>query len=174
MDDLIEKIERAFADVEYPGDDDLTDSTVGEEPAALKIEFRGKSDRSKLDADFLNHAPDGWGTAISFFSGNALRFYLPLYLIADIRDQLRGPNDPGVRLCAGLTPSGETERISKMFGGGTMGESARETFDQFDPEQVSAVVAYLRWKLEAGAASNREIEQALENYWLKRETDSRK
>ena len=172
MDELIEKIERAFADVKYPGDDDLTDSTVGEEPAALKEEFRGKTDRSKLDANFLNYAPDGWGSALSFFSGNALRFYLPIYLVADIRGELWG-SDPSVRLCASLTPGGEQVKISKMWGGGTMGERARETYAQFNAEQVSAVVAYLWWKLDAEDGNNFTIEQALENYWLEREAESR-
>ncbi len=33
MKELIDAIEQAFADVEYPSDDDLTASTQGEEPA---------------------------------------------------------------------------------------------------------------------------------------------
>lgn len=172
MDALIEQIQTAFADVEYPGDDDLTGSTVGEEPAALKEEFRGKRDRSKLDADFLNHAPDGWGTALSYFSDNALRFYLPLYLVADMRGELWGPNDPSVTLCASLTPDGEKQNISKKWGGGTMGEHARRTYAKFNAEQVSAVVAYLRWKLDVEGGSDMTIEQALENYWLGREAQA--
>ncbi len=88
MNALIQKIEQAFANVEYSGDDNLTDSTYGEEPAALIEDFRGKTDWRALDPAFLNQAPDGWGTALSFFSADALRFYLPAYLIADIRGLL--------------------------------------------------------------------------------------
>jgi hypothetical protein len=80
---LIDKIVSAFAEVEYPGDDHLTNS-IGDEPEALIDDFRGKTDWRKLAPEFLNQAPDGWGTALAFFSAEALQFYLPAYLIADI------------------------------------------------------------------------------------------
>ena len=70
---LVEKIEVAFADVLYPGDDCLTDS-FGEEAEALDVEFRGKTNWKELDPGFLNQAPDGWGSALSFFSAAALQF----------------------------------------------------------------------------------------------------
>lgn len=171
MKTLVDKIEEAFADVEYPGDDDLTDSTYGEEPAALIEDFRGKVDAKQLDAAFLNQAPDGWGTALSFFSGNALRFYLPAYLIADIQGELTD-TDPTSRLCSSLTPLGAKQKISKMWGGGTMGERARADFDKFNTSQVSAVVAYLWWKLETTRRGDPTIEQALENYWMPRASGS--
>lgn len=168
MKELIDKIEQAFADVDYPGDDDLTGSTYGEEPAALVRDFRGKTNRQELDPAFLNQAPEGWGSALSFFSPRALRFYLPVYLIADIRGELSGPC-PVSRLCSSLTPLGEAQRIAQMWGGGTMGERARRDFATFDDAQVSAVVAYLHWKLDAADGYEPTIEQALENYWLKRD-----
>ena len=84
---LVEKIEVAFADVVYPGDDCLTDS-FGEEAEALEVEFRGKTSWKELAPDFLNKAPGGWGSALSFFSAAALQFYLPAYLIADINGSL--------------------------------------------------------------------------------------
>ena len=166
---LVDKIERAFADVQYPGCKDLTDSSFGEEPTALVNDFRGKTDWRQLDIEFLNQAPDGWGSALSFFSDNALRFYLPAYMIADIRVDLDLNSNPVVRLCSSLTPSGEMEKIAGMWGGGTMGERARTCFAKFSDEQVSAVVAYLWWKLNAEDGSDMWIEQALENYWLQRD-----
>ena len=162
---LIDKVERAFAEVEYPGDDDLTDSSYGEEPEALVNEFRGKTDWKQLDVAFLNQAPEGWGSALSFFSDNALRFYLPAYIIADIRGDLDS-HDPVSRLCSSLTPQGERKKIAKMWGGGTMGERARACFAKFSSDQLSAVVAYLWWKLDARAGQDPTIEQALDNYWL--------
>lgn len=168
MSSLISRIEQAFADVSYPGDDDLTDSVYGEEPAALIEEFRGKVDWRSLNAEFLDQAPDGWGTALSFFSPNALRFYLPAYMIADIRGQL-STSDPAYRLCTSLTPLGGKQKIAKMWGGGTMGERARAEFDIYDAQKVSVIVAYLWWKLESLGGHDEIVEQALENYWLTRD-----
>ena len=168
MDDLIDKIETAFADVDYPGDDDLTNSKYGEEPAVLRDEFRGKSDRSKLDSDFLNYAPDNWGpgTALSFFSDDALRFYLPLYLIADIQGELWG-GDPSWRLCMSVKGRGKRDKSGNMIW------SSRDTFDKFDGAQASAVVDYLRWKMNTEDGNKDAIEEALENYWLQRGAENR-
>ena len=171
-DQLITLIEQAFAGVKYPGENDLTNSTYGAEPAALVKEFSGKTDWRLLDANFLDQAPDSWGSALSFFSGNALRFYLPAYLIADIRGQLRSA-DPVSRLCSSLTPQVEQTKIAKIWGGGTMGEHARTEFAAYDAAQVAAIVAYLWWKLEAQAGDELTIQQALENYWLGREAGNR-
>ncbi|MBD1913348.1 MULTISPECIES: DUF6714 family protein [unclassified Leptolyngbya] len=170
-DALITKIKQAFANVNYPGDENLTHSTYGDEPAALVTEFCGKTDWQKLDAKFLDQAPDGWGSALSFFSNDALRFYLPAYMIADIRGQLMC-SDPSIRLCLSLTPMVEKKKIAKIWGGGTMGERAREEFDRYDAQQVSAIVEYLWWKLESGDDYDLVIEQAMENYWLNREMGS--
>lgn len=168
MNELIARIEQAFADVEYPGDDRLTDSSYGEEPAALVEAFRGRTDWRALDAEFLDQAPDGWASALSFFSNEALRFYLAAYLIADIRGQLKS-QDPAVRLCWSLTALGGRRRIAKFFGGGTMGERARAGFDRYSSVQVSVIVDYLWWKLESCETFDPTIEQALENYWLERD-----
>lgn len=165
--ELVAQIEAAFSDVPYPGDDALTDSRYGEEPAALRDDFRGRDDWRALDRAFLNQAPDGWGTALSFFSGAALRLYLPAYLVADLRDQLDSA-DPANRLCGFVTPQMQDQRIAAMHGGGTLGEHARREFALFDPAQVRAIVAYLWWKLDA-RGYDPTIEQALENYWLARE-----
>jgi hypothetical protein len=109
--ELIDKIEQAFADVRYPGDKDLTDSTYGEEPAALVEDFTGKTIWQDIDVAFLNQAPSGWGSALAFFSARAFRFYLPAYLIADIRGELDGP-DPVSRLCPSVTPLGASQKIA--------------------------------------------------------------
>ena len=163
---LIERLEKAFEAVIYPGDNNLTVSTYGEEPAALVETFRDKTDWHALSAAFLDQAPDGWGSALSFFSAAALQFYLPAYLIADIRGELKIA-DPAIRLCAPVTPSADRQKIAKPWGGGTLGQRNREAFALFDAQQASAIVAYLRWKLEIGGYQPT-IEQALEYYWSQR------
>jgi hypothetical protein len=164
---LISNIEQAFDDVRYPGDEDLTESTYGEELASLVEEFSGKDDWRLLDTEFLDQAPDGWASALSFFSKNALRFYLPAYLIADIRGHLNS-QDPAYRLCLSVTPLGGKQKIAKIYGGSTMGERARAEFDSYDKQKVSVIVDYLWWKLDMLGGHDETIEQALENYWLQR------
>ena len=110
---LIANIITAFEDGIYPGNDDLTNSTYGEEPAALVEEYREKADWQILNSNFLDQAPNGWGSALSFFSGAALRFYLPAYLIADLNGELES-NDPATRLCMNLAAQSENQKIATM------------------------------------------------------------
>jgi hypothetical protein len=159
------QIGTAFSDTNYPGDHDLTSSTYGEEPEALKREFKDKRDWRALDAKFLDQAPEGWHTALSFFSDRAFVFYLPAYMIADLQNQLLQVTVE-FHLCYGLTSDTANTKIAKIWGGGTTGQGARRKYDQFNPSQVAAIVAYLRWKLEQQADEN--IVQALEQYWLAR------
>lgn len=97
IDSLALRISNAFHAVRYPGDGNLAGSSYGEEPAALEREFRGRTDWRELEARFLDQAPDGWGSALSFFSARAFRFYLPAYLLADLHGELE---------CCGNPPSG--------------------------------------------------------------------
>jgi hypothetical protein len=105
------QIREAFADVDYPGDWCLRGSDEGIEPYSLEEEFRGKRDKEALDAEFLDKAPDGLGSALCFFSDEALRFYLPAYLIADIDGKLERV-DPIFFLLHGLDESTSKERVN--------------------------------------------------------------
>ncbi|MGE0548686.1 MAG: DUF6714 family protein [Kofleriaceae bacterium] len=163
---LLAQIEAAFANVRYPGDDDLTNSTYGSEAEALVRDFRGKTDWRALSADFLNNAAEG--CALSFFSHAALRFYLPAYLMADVRGELTSGDSPDGRLTISLTAQTSGKKIAKVWGGGTMGEHARRCFNQFDAAQAAAVTQYLLWKLEDPGCIDMTISEALENYWLAR------
>jgi hypothetical protein len=172
---LITQIKTAFADVVYPGDEDLTSSTYGEEPEALKRSFQGKTDWRTLDAEFLDSAPEGWGTALSFFSDRAFVFYLPAYLIADVCNELPSVT-PEFHLTHGLLPESADETIADIWGGGTIGERAIRRNDQFDAKQATAIVAYLRWKIEQVEADfhyeDTDTIAALDRYWLARTTSA--
>lgn len=171
VNELIQKIKNAFANVAYPGDEKLTNS-FGEEAEALKKDFRRKTDWTLLTPEFLNQAPDGWSSALSFFSAEALQFYLPAYLIADIEGAL-DCTDATSRLCSFVMPQLENRRIARIYGGGTLGEYARADFERLSASQVSAIVAYLWWKLDKEGYAPI-IDQALENYWLQREAELNK
>lgn len=65
MQSLIDQIKDAFSETDFPGEDNLTDS-MGDEPDALINDFRDKQDWKALSTEFLNQAPEGWGSALSF------------------------------------------------------------------------------------------------------------
>lgn len=159
--ELIQHISKAFSEVTFPGNDQLVESSYGDEPVLVKDHFKDRTDWKTLDREFLDF--DG---ALSFLSNKALHFYIAAFMIADINEPLDF-NDPSIRLCWALTPQSENKKIAQAFGSRTIGERAKKSFDAFTSEQASAVVAYLRWKL-LHDENNYTIIQALDHYWLKR------
>jgi hypothetical protein len=165
------QIRAAFADVDFPGDWCLRGSNEGDEPYLLEKDFSGKSDWHTIDPEFLDQAPDGFGSALSFFSDEAFRFYLPAYLIADIDGRLERI-EPVFHLTHGLTDGAKTERVStRRYGERTWFEAARHKFAMFDSPQVAAIVEYLRLKRQMDEFHRESIDQALRNYWLLRATN---
>src|SRR6267154_614984 len=81
---VINQILTAFGDSEYPGDNFLCGSVDGCEPYAETSAFKGKIEWRTLDSGML----DAHSSALSFFSEAAFRFFLPAYLIADLRGEL--------------------------------------------------------------------------------------
>lgn len=170
--ELKERITKAFAGCEHPGDWCLVDSMEGSEPALLAKEFRGKTDWRTLEARFLDRAPDGFGSALSFFSDEAFRFYLPAFLIASIDDQLER-SDPVFHLTHGLDDASRTERVNpRRYGERTWFEVSRYKFAVFTVDQARAIVAYLEFMEERDGSANSTIRQALQNYWKGRTTPS--
>jgi len=168
VDDLIRQIRKAFENVEYPGDWCLRGSNEGNEPYRLEEEFKGKDDWSKLAPGFLDNAPGGLASALSFFSDEAFRFYLPAYLIADLRGQLERA---GVvfHLTHGLGNASRSDRVNpRRYGERTWFEQASHRFSIFDRDQAAAVAAFLLHRRDAGDLCDFEkeaIDDALRNYW---------
>ena len=161
-------IRQAFSGLEYPGDWCLRSSNEGEEPYLVEKEFRGKTDWQTLDANFLNQAPEGYGSALSFFSDEALRFYLPAYLIADI-DGLLESVSPVFHLTYGLSNAAQAEPLNpRRYGPRTWFESVSHRLAVFDSAQAAAIVAYLEFKREQCAFEREMIDQALANFWRPR------
>lgn len=166
---LKDQIRKAFVYAAYPGDEHLRGSNQGDEPYLLEEEFRGKTDWRTLDARFLDQAPNSFGTALSFFSGEAFRFYLPAYLIADIDEALM-QSDPVFHLWYGLDNDGKDKRVNpRLYGNQTWFELKRQQFAVFKEQEASGIVAYLRYILESGRLVENEaksVNEALNNYWL--------
>ena len=94
---VIEEIRAAFGSNNYPGDAYLQGSFEGCEPYEEVGFFKGKKDWRTLDAQML----DAHYSALSFFSEAGFRFFLPAYLIADVRGELRTA-DPLFHLTGGF------------------------------------------------------------------------
>jgi hypothetical protein len=178
---VIEKIHSAFEGGEYPGDGFLQGSFDGCEPYEEVSRFRSKKDWRGIEADFL----DGHADALSFFSEAAFRFYLPAYLIADLRDQL-STADPLFHLTHGFSDTtlelptngrvfvirqGRSEFVNpRRYGATTFYDYARYRLSVFAREEASAIVAYLRFKrdVDLDVSDRAGIDAALESFWLER------
>jgi hypothetical protein len=162
------QIRDAFKDVEFPGDWCLRGSNEGDEPYLLEQEFAGKTDWRTLDPKFLDQAPDGYGSALSFFSDEAFHFYLPAYLIADIDDKLDRHN-PVFILTYGLGDDNRSEKINpRRYGERTWFDERKYKFAMFNRKEAAAIVAYLKLKRDLDEYDRPAIDQALRNYWLER------
>lgn len=172
MDDdaLLTAIRSAFRRVEPPPAYALARSREGEEPAALERAFAEVPSWESLTSGELDAAPEGWGTALSFFSDEAFRYYLPAYLIADAREELERA-DPLFHLTHGFTDDSWDRPVNpRRYGVRTWFDQSSFRFSTFDRAQSEAVVRYLglirsrgRTDLETGM-----VDQALARYWLAR------
>lgn len=81
--EIVGIIDAAFASP-YPGDAFLVGSSDGCEPQEEAGAFAGITDWRTLTPGFL----DGHYTALGFLSEAGLRFFLPAYLVADLRGTL--------------------------------------------------------------------------------------
>jgi len=163
-------IRQAFADTPYPGDHALVRS-AGDEPAEVEALFRGRDDWRILSASFVDRAGAASPSALSFFSPEAFRFYLPAYLMADLAGQL-AYTDPLFYLYFGLDEATRGQGVNVPGEGlRTWWDVQQKHFAGFTPHESSAIVAYLHWKLEGGALADfekRSVAEALRNYWLGR------
>jgi len=179
--EVIDQIRGAFGANPYPGDAFLQGSFDGCEPSDEVGAFVGKTDWSKLDSKML----DSRYCALSFFSECGFRFFLPAYLIADLREELLTA-DPLFHLWHGFANvSGEVPEGSQTFrrdssgktllnpiryGAMTWSDHARHRLLVFTREEAKAIVAYMNYKRERdtmGLDKSR-IDAALEAFWLDR------
>lgn len=158
-------ITTAFAAVERPGDWALVDSLEGEEPGLLVRESSGKGEWRDLDGAFLDQAPAGFASALSFFSDEAYRYFLPAYLIADLDGELDRV-DPVVGLTRGLDDTAGDQKVNpRRYGDRTWEDAARHRLSVFTRDEARAILAYLEWRAEQDEIERGRIQQAIKNYW---------
>ncbi len=178
---VIEEIRAAFAGNEYPGDSFLQGSFEGGEPYAEIEPFKGRADWQTIDSALL----DAHYAALNFFSEAGLRFFLPAYLIADLRGDLQTA-DPLFILTHGFSDlsvehhakkglfirkTGRTALVNpKRYGGITFYDYARWRLSVFTREEAGAIVTYLRYKRGVNPYNldKETIDAALNLYWLAR------
>lgn len=178
---VIQKIHEAFIDNEYPGDPFLQGSTEGWEPDEEVGPFRGRHAWKEIEPSFL----DKHSAALSFFSEAGFRYFLPAFLIADVRGQLESA-DPLFHLTHGFSDEQVEHEVQgqkfvlrmgrsvfinpRRYGAMTSYDYARCRLSIFSREEAGAIVGYLEYKREnddLGIEKPR-IEAALESFWLER------
>jgi hypothetical protein len=179
-DEVVAAIEAAFAPTERPGAAFLQGSHEGCEPFEETSPFADREWQS-LDAGFL----DAHYSALSFFSEGAFRYYLPAFLVADLRDELNTA-DPVFHLTHGFStrsthvPAGG-ETFERCYGGDTLlnprrygamtsRDHGRFRLSVFTREEAAAIVAYLEYMRasEPDAFSAPDISAALDQFWYER------
>ncbi len=178
---VIEEIQGAFAGNVHPGGRFLQGSFEGCEPYEEVGPFENEEDWRSIDAGFL----DGHANALSFFSEAGFRFFLPAYLISDLRGQLQTA-DPLFHLTHGFSdwttevPAGDrTFAIRhgrsafinpRRYGAMTSYDYARYRLSVFTREEATAIVSYLEFKrdLDPDVIDKMAIEAALGSFWLER------
>ena len=178
---VIEQIRNAFESSDYPGDAYLQGSFEGCEPYEEVGAFKGKKEWKTLDPGML----DAHSDALSFFSEAGFRFFLPAYLIADLRGELRTAYPlfhltGGFSVCSVEVPvqsrvfvrkSGGSVLLNpKRYGAMTFCDYARYRLSVFTKEEAKAIVAYLKYRrdTEIHGIDRDQIDAALNSFWLDR------
>src|ERR1700676_1360992 len=170
----------AFGDNEYPGDNFLCGSFEGSEAYEETASFKGKTEWRTLESALL----DAHHSALSFFSEGAFRFFLPAFLIADLRNKLpvAEPLFPltGFGVSSAQIPvnsrvftrkvGGSTLMNPKRYGAMTFADYARYRLSVFTREEARAIVAYLNYSQETDThgINKAQIVEALSTFWLDR------
>lgn len=168
-DALKTQIRSAFSDVEPPPHWCLSRGNEGREPVLLEQEFGKVLDRhwEELPQEFLDRAPDGYGSALSFFSDEAFRFYLPAYLVAMVDGNLQQA-DPIFHLTHGLSRGGGRLINPRRYGARTARDEALHRLAVFTPTQAAAIRAFLEWfaaSPECLPPEREDIHEAITTFW---------
>lgn len=178
---VIADIISSFKQNEYPGDEYLLGSREGCEPFEEIQPFIGQKDWQSIAAQVL----DAHSGALHFFSEAGLRFYLPAYLVADLRDELQSA-DPVFTLTHGFSNLSVPHEIDgqvivhrtgkeafinpKRYGALTFEDYARYRLSVFTREEAQAITSYLEYKRDqvSLAFEREQIEAALDSFWYQR------
>ena len=174
-DAVIEEVRQAFPARRQGRFLPLVNSTQGDEPLRVIAAFDDKDDWTTLAPEWLDKVPSGLGSALSFLADEALRFYIPAYVVADMVSTLRMV-DPAFALTNGFDRRSRNERGSP-HGEQTRADRARVRWSGLTKEQALAIVHYLEWRVQRdrrdhGHIADNSIVEALKTYWYDRAAKS--
>ncbi len=158
-DTIHEEIRAAFPAVRARPFDPLVASTQGDEPQQVARAFQNKADWTLLRDDWLEAIP----CALHFLSNEALCFYIPAFIAADVRGQLNMA-DPVFALTHGWA-HGMSDTPVRGRKPPTYGDHARARWAPLTPQQALAVVHYLEWCVAQERPGSDAITEALQAYW---------
>jgi len=119
---LVQEIREAFADVPYPGDENISASRYDE---GMSGYFSGTSQEGHAARDLRRHA-----SALSFFTSEAFHYYLPAFAIAVLQE----PEDADIIY----------DHLIYDFHASS---STRERLELFNAAQREAMVQYFEYCL---------------------------
>ncbi|MDH3503102.1 MAG: hypothetical protein OEZ41_06790 [Nitrospirota bacterium] len=156
-------------------------SREGCEASEVIVPFMGVADWSQVAAEIL----DANSEALSFFSEGGFRFFLPAYLIADLKGQLQTA-DPLFHLTGGFSDAvvqvptkvrvyektiGKSALLNpRRYGAMTFYDYARYRLSIFAREEAEAIVVYLEYRqdLDSDGIETSSITAALDGFWRER------
>jgi hypothetical protein len=178
---VIERVQQAFVGVEFPGAAFLQGSFDGCEPAEAIAPFTERTHWQGIEATVL----DDHAEALSFLSAGGFRFFLPAYLVADLRGELRRA-DPVFHLTHGFRDvtvdvpmrrgtfrkqiGGSALVNPRRYGAMTFEDHARHRLAVFTRGEAAAIVAYLEHQRDADTQGllAEQIDPALGAFWRTR------
>jgi len=168
--EVITTIIEAFSDVEPPPPWSIVSSKKGHEPARVEKTFARKL-WSELTDDELDRDP-----ALSFFSAEAFRYFLPAYLIRELDGHEFQQNHLAFVLTYGLTNDERNKPVNpRRYGNLTAWDSANHKFAPLTKQQVKAVVEFLKFQMEHDRQYDpfdyQLVSEAMENYWIPRSNE---
>jgi hypothetical protein len=164
---ILDELMRAFPATRPEPFASLINSDKGDEPVWVEHAFRDKADWIELDPDWLDQLPNGLSSALSFLSNEAICFYIPAFIAADLKGRLGNAN-PVFQLTHGFAQGVGDQRIHPRRPN-TWGDHARERWRRLTPAQARAIVHYLEWRAgQHYPVLSGPIAEALEAYWYER------
>jgi len=170
-DAAIEEIKQAFPARRQGRFLPLVNSAQGDEPLRVIAAFDDKDNWTTLAPEWLDKVPSGLGSALSFLADEAICFYIPAYIVADMTTALQMV-DPTFTLTHGFAHRSHNKKVRPQCGK-TWTEYARNRWSRLTRGQAVAIVHYLEWRVQRdGLFLSSSIVEALGTYWYDRAAKS--